>query len=130
MAPKPNHLVEFFKRIEFPLHIIAYILLCLAILYEQQIPDNLKSYGPNPIYRILAFGIIIGIALLISPLHALLIALIVVLYVSSTPGCNTEGYEDTKIVAKKKHKWYDEEVLSENPVLLQNDKVVTQAPNT
>lgn len=130
MAPKTNHLAEFLKKIEFPLHLIAYVLIGLAILYEQQIPDNLKSYGPNPLYRIIAFGTIIGVSLLISPLHALLVALIVVLYVSFTPGYNTEGYEDTKVVNKRKHKWYDEIVLSENPVLLQNDKVVTQAPNT
>ena len=130
MAPKVNHLTEFFKKIEFPIHLIAYIILGVVIAYEQQVSDSLKSYGPNPFFRIISFIILLAVALLISPLHALLLALVIVLFVSFTPGYNTEGYEDTQLLTKKKHRWFDEEVLSENPIIIQSERVVTQAPNS
>ena len=125
-----KHLAEFLKKVEMPLHFISYVLLVVLIAYEQTLSDNIKSYGPNVLFRLLAFGVVIAISNLISPLHALLAALIVVLFVSFTPGYNTEAFENTKLMAKKKHRWYDEEVLSENPTLIQSDRVVTLAPNT
>lgn len=125
-----KHLAEFLKKVELPLHFISYVLLVVIIAYEQTISDKIKSYGPNILFRLLAFGSIVAISNLISPLHALLAALIVVLFVSFTPGYNTESFENTKLMAKKKHRWYDEEVLSENPTLIQSDRVITLAPNT
>jgi len=130
MAPKVNHVFDFYKKIEMPLHFILYIVLVVAILNVQHIPDALKSYGPNPVYRVLAFATVLGIGHLISPLHAFLAALFVALYISFTPGYNTEGYEDTQYMDSKKKKWYDEKVLSENPILIQSDRAITQAPNT
>ena len=125
-----KHLAEFLKKVEVPLHFISYVLLVVVIAYEQTLSDKIKSYGPNVLFRLLAFGAVVAISMLISPLHALLAALIVVLFVSFTPGYNTESFENTKLMAKKKHRWYDEEVLSENPTLIQSDRVVTLAPNT
>ena len=130
MAPKVNHVLDFYKKIEMPLHLMMYIVLIVAILNVQQIPDTLKSYGPNPIYRVLAFAAVLGIGHLVSPLHALLAALFVALYISFTPGYNTEGYEDTQYMDSKKHRWYDEKTLKENPSLMQSSRAITQAPNT
>ena len=130
MAPKVNHLTEFFKKIEYPIHLVAYIILAILLAYEQQIPDSFKSYGPNPLFRIVVFIAVIVIGVLISPLHALLLALIVVLFISFTPGYTNEGYEDTQILTKKKQRWFDEQVLSENPILIQSERVITQAPNS
>lgn len=130
MAPKVNHVLDFYKKIEMPLHLMLYIILVVAILNVQHIPDALKSYGPNPIYRVFAFATVLGIGYLVSPLHALLAALFVALYISFTPGYNTEGYEDTQYMDSKKKKWYDEKVLSENPILIQSDRAITRAPNT
>ena len=135
------HLEEFYKKWEAPLHLLAYLVLLIALVNEQMLPDNLKKFGPSPIYRIVAFGVILAIANFVSPLHALLAALIVVLYVSFTPGYateqtisqtgNTESFEDTQVMSKKqKHRWFDEEVLKENPTLIQSERVITQAPNT
>ena len=134
MAPKlQNHFLDFYKKLEFSFHILFYIGLITTIIYIPQIPDNIKMYGPNPIYRIIAFILVLAVSLYISPIHALLLALIVVLYVSFTPGSNGEGYQNTQnslVTARKQRRWFDEEVLGENPVAYQNDKVITQAPNT
>jgi len=125
------HVEEFYKKWEMPLHLLAYLVLLVALINEQMLPDSVKAFGPNPIYRIVAFGVIVAIAKFLSPLHALLAALVVVLYVSFTPGYAAENFEDTQVLSKnKKHRWFDEEVLSENPILIQSERVVTQAPNT
>lgn len=125
-----NHLAEFLKKLEVPIHLLAYVILGLIIIYQQNMSDSIKSYGPNILFRLLAFGLVVVISNVISPLHGLLAALILVLFVSFTPGYNTESFENTKVMAKKIHRWYDEKVLSENPTLIQSDRVITQAPNT
>jgi hypothetical protein len=125
-----NHLVEFLKKLEMPIHIAAYVILGILIIYQQTILDSVKSYSPNLFFRLFAFGLVVAISNLITPLHGLLAALVLVLFISFTPGYNTESFENTKVMAKKKHRWYDEELLSENPTLIQSDRVITQAPNT
>ena len=50
----------------------------------------------------------------------------VVLYVSFSPGVN-ESFEDLRMVARKERRWYDEEVIGENPRLMETEKVRTQA---
>jgi hypothetical protein len=131
MAPKAqNHLLDFYKKIEYGLHTMLYIGLIVAIIYGQQIPDSIKVYGPNPLYRIIAFILVLAVTLYISPIHGLLLALVIVLYVSFTPGSNGEGYQNSLVTARNQRRWFDEEVLGENPVAYQNDRVTTQAPNT
>lgn len=134
MAPKAqNHLLDFYKKIEFSFHALLYIGLIVAIIYGQQIPDSIKVYGPNPLYRIIAFILVLAVTIYISPIHGLLVALVVLLYVSFTPGHNGEGYQNTQnslMTARKQRRWFDEEVLGENPVAYQTDRVITQAPNT
>jgi len=130
MAPKlQNHFLDFYKKLEFPFHILLYTALIISIIYIPQIPDNIKMYGSNPLYRIIAFILVLVLTLYISPIHGLLLALVVLLYVSFTPGKN-EGYQNSLVTARKQKRWFDEEVLEENPVAYQNDKVTTQAPNT
>jgi hypothetical protein len=129
MAPKAqNHFLEFYKKVEYPLHGLLYLILMTGIIYGQKIPDSIKAYGPNPIYRIFAFMIVLAVSKYISVFHAILLALIILLHVSFTPGL--EGYENSLGTARKQRRWFDEQVLGENPVAYQNDKVITQAPNT
>ena len=56
----------------------------------------------------------------------MLLAMFVVLYLSFTPGMK-ESFEDLRIVAKKKQRWYDEQVIGENPELMETEKVRTEA---
>ena len=79
-------------------------------------------------------------------MHSLLFALLVILYLSLSPGIK-EGYETTKIVESKKtkdskkskdssccgnnnrtpkHRWGDEIIFDESPTLVENDNVVTE----
>lgn len=129
MAPKAhNHFLEFYKKVEYPVQALLYIILMIGILYGHQIPDSIKAFGPNPIYRILAFILVLAVSKYVSLFHAILLALLILLHVSFTPGL--EGYENLLMTARKERRWFDEEVLGEKPMAYENDKVVTQAPNS
>jgi len=129
MAPKAqNHFLEFYKKVEYPIHALLYLILMIGIIYGNQIPDSIKAFGPNPIYRIFAFILVLAVSKYISVFHAILVALLILLYISFTPGL--EGYENSLMTARKQRRWFDEEVLGEKPMAYQNDKVITQAPNS
>ena len=129
MAPKTqNHFLEFYKKVEYPIHGILYLILITAIIYGNQIPDSIKAFGPNPIYRVFAFILVLAVSKYISVFHAMLLALLILLHISFTPGL--EGYENSLMTARKQRRWFDEEVLGEKPMAYQNDKVITQAPNS
>ena len=129
MAPKAqNHFLEFYKKVEYPIHGLLYFILKMGIIYGQQIPDSIKVYGPNPVYRILAFILVLAVSKYISVFHAILLALLILLHVSFTPGL--EGYENSLMTARKQKRWFDEQVLGEKPMAYENDKVITQAPNS
>ena len=98
----------------------------IAIVYVSQIPESYKKYGNNILVRAGFFGLIIATNNYISYMHALLLALFVVLYLSFSPGF-IESFEDLRIVAKKESRWYDEKVLGEEPDLMETEKVQTQA---
>ena len=129
MAPKTqNHFLEFYKKVEYPIHGILYLILMTAIIYGNQIPDSIKAFGPNPIYRVFAFILVLAVSKYISVFHSMLLALLILLHISFTPGL--EGYENSLMTARKQRRWFDEEVLGEKPMAYQNDKVITQAPNS
>ena len=59
-------------------------------------------------------------------MHALLLALFIVLFISFSPGF-IENFENLKLVAKKEQSWFDERVLGEDPEMIETEKVQTQA---
>ena len=80
------------------------------------------------IYRIIAFILVLAVSKYISVFHAILLALVILLYISFTPGL--EGYTNSLKTARKQKRWFDEQILGEKPIGYENDKVITQAPNT
>jgi hypothetical protein len=121
-----NHVKELYEKFLTPIHVILYFILAIPILYVSQIPDEYKKYGGNVFVRVILFGLVVIINNYISYIHALLFAMFVVLYVSFSPGVN-ESFEDLRMVARKERRWYDEEVIGENPRLMETEKVRTQA---
>jgi hypothetical protein len=68
-----------------------------------------------------------------SWIYALLMALFAVLIIAVSPRTFTEGFEDSdkgdtdlKLVTQKK-RWWSEEVLQENPLGIEEEKVKTAA---
>jgi hypothetical protein len=120
-----KHIVEFIEKFRLQIEIILYVVLVLAIVFENKIPSDYKYFGQSTLFRVFAFGLVLATTQYISFSHGLLLALFVALYISFTPGFK-EAFEDLRIVARKQQKWYDEKVLKENPFLMENEKVNTQ----
>lgn len=117
---------DLYEKFMTPIHIILYFVFAIPIIFVAQIPNEYKNYGSNTFVRILLFGLIVLINNYISYIHALMFAMFVVLYVSFTPGVK-ESFEDLRIVARKEKRWFDEQVIGENPKLMETEKVRTEA---
>lgn len=121
-----THVAELYEKFLTPIHIILYFVFAIPVIFVAQIPNEYKKYGSNVFVRVLLFGLIVLINNYISYIHALLFAMFVVLYVSFAPGIK-ESFEDLRIVARKEKRWYDEQVIGENPRLMETEKVRTEA---
>ena len=125
-ASMKSHFVDLYEKFTSHIHIVLYCVFFVAIIYVSQIPVSITKYGSNVFVRVILFGLILLTNNYISYMHALLLALFVVLFLSFSPGF-TESFEDIRIVAKKEHRWFDENVLGEDPELMETEKVRTQA---
>ena len=121
-----NHLFDFIEKFKIHVHIFLYVILILSVAYVNTIPSNYKYYGSNPFVRLLFFGITLFICKYVSFIHSLLFALFVCLYISFTPGYK-ESFENLRIVARNERRWLDERILGEDPELMENEKVRTEA---
>lgn len=128
MAGYQKHVSELYNKFETPINVVLYILLFVIIIYVKDIPSQYKYYGNNILLRIVLFGLILAITQYVSFVHGMLFAMFVVLYISFTPGIKgSEAFEDLRILAKKEQRWYDEQVLGEDPEFMETEKVKTEA---
>lgn len=126
MSQSKKHVVDFVNKFRSQINIILYVILIVAIIFENKIPSAYKYYGNSSLIRGIAFILVLATVHYISFSHGLLLALFVALYISFTPGFK-EAFEDIRIVARKQHRWHDEKILNEDPSLMENEKVNTQA---
>ena len=123
---RQKNIIDFLEKFRFQIEIILYVVLILAIVFVNKISSKYKYFGQSVLLRVVMFCLVLVTAQYISFSHGLLLALFIALYISFTPGFK-EAFEDLRIVARKQKKWYDEKVLKENPYLIENEKVNTQA---
>ena len=121
------------KKYAQPLNIYLGIALVLGITYIGQIPKSI-SYNANTLLgRLVLFWLTVIVADTYSWVYALLMALFAVLLIAVSPRTLAEGFQgeegadmDLKLVTQKK-RWFAEEVLNENPLGIEDDKVRTTA---
>jgi hypothetical protein len=130
-----EHIIDIAKKYAQPLNIYIGIALVLGITYIGQIPDSVTYRANTMLGRLLMFCLTIVIADTYSWVYALLMALFTVLLIAVSPRTLKEGFQgesgnmgntDIKLVTQKK-KWWAEEVLHENPLGIEEDKVRTNA---
>ena len=118
-----------------PLHIYLGIFLVLGITYVGQIPDRYSYQANTVIGRLLLFLAAVFVADTYSWVYGVLMALFVVLLIAVSPRTRTEGFQngkgdgnglDVKMVTQQK-RWWSEEVLQENPIGIEEEKVKTAA---
>jgi hypothetical protein len=128
-----EHMMDIVKKYAQPLNIYVGILLVLGITYVRQIPKPLAFAANTFLGRLILFALTIIIADTYSWIYALLMALFTVLIIAVAPRTLKEAFQDTatgdvdvKLVTQKR-KWWSEEVLEENPLGIEDDKVKTSA---
>ena len=127
-----EHMLDIIKRYAQPLNLYIGIVLVLAITYIGQIPKSVAFRANTMLGRLVLFVITIVIADTYSWIYALLMALFTVLIIAVAPRTLKEKFQDTngdvdlKIVSQKK-RWWSEEVLKEDPLGIEEDKVRTAA---
>lgn len=121
-----------------PLHLYLGVLLVLGITYVGQIPEKYAYQANSVIGRLFLFFVAIFVADTYSWIYGVLMALFVVLLIAVSPRTRSEAFQDSgrsmndigdtdiKIVSQKK-RWWSEEVLQENPIGIEEEKVKTSA---
>lgn len=121
-------MLDLIKKYAQPLNIYIGIALVLGIAYIGRIPKGVAFYANTLLGRLGLFWLTIIIADTYSWVYALLMALFAVLLIAVSPRI-LEGFQndtDLKMVTQKK-RWFAEEVLQENPLGIEDDKVKTSA---
>jgi hypothetical protein len=130
-----EHIIDILKKYAQPLNIYIGIILVLGIIYVGQIPKNIAFRANTFIGRLVLFLLTVIIADTYSWIYALLMALFTVLIIAVAPRTLKESFQDepgdrgdvdVKLVTQKK-KWWSEEILEENPLGIEDDKVKTSA---
>ena len=130
-----EQLLDIVKKYAQPLNMYIGILLVLGITYVRQIPKAITFRANTLLGRLFLFALTIIIADTYSWIYALLMALFTVLVIAVAPR-TLEGFQDkpagdmgdvdVKLVTQKK-RWWSEEILEENPLGIEDDKVKTSA---
>jgi predicted membrane protein len=128
-----EHVMDMIKKYAQPLNIYVGILLVLGITYVRQIPKMVAFRANTFLGRLFLFALTIIIADTYSWIYALLMALFTVLIIAVAPRTLKEAFQDkgtqdvdVKLVTQKK-KWWSEELMEENPLGIEDDKVKTSA---
>jgi hypothetical protein len=113
--------------------------LLLAIVFVHEIGLPIRNQLDTLLGRLLAFGLVVLITDQVGWIHGLLAALFFALVLSLStnprPGVRPsvpteEGFApdyQVRLVPPKKQKWWVEEVMKENPIGIEDEKVSTMA---
>jgi hypothetical protein len=126
--------MDIVKKYAAPLNMYVGLALILGITYVRQIPEAFRAQANTLVGRLLLFILVILIADMYSWTYGLMMTLFTVLLLSVSPRIRGfEGFEsfdgsekDIKFITLKK-RWFIEEVLHENPIGIEEDKVSTAA---
>jgi hypothetical protein len=141
MTPPPvmkggakEHIMDIIKKYAQPLNVYVGLGLVLGIIYVRQIPKGVAFAANTLVGRVVLFLLTVIVADMYSWIYALLMALFTVLIIAVAPRTMKEAFQsagdmgdvDIKLVTQKK-KWWSEEILHENPIGIEDDKVKTNA---
>ena len=135
-----EQILDIIQKYAAPLNIYIGIALVLAISYVGKIPDAHLRFFDSFLGRALLFSGTLFVASLYSWVYAVLLGIFAVLVLSVAPRPYTqEAFEnmvrsgaplkmssDVKLISQKK-KWWIEEVMGENPIGIEEERVETSA---
>jgi hypothetical protein len=128
-------MIDLVRKYSRPLEIYVGIAIVMAIIFVGRIPEGIAYQANTLIGRALLFAATVFIADTYSWTYGVLMALFTVLIIADAPRTLQEGFQlgsdepgdtDIKIVTQKK-KWWVEDVLKENPLGIEEERVKTSA---
>ncbi len=132
-------LSDFSEKQRYQVDLLLAILLILGIVFIHEIGLHVRNQLDTLLGRLFAFGLLVLVTDQVSVLHGILLAILLALILSQStstrpggtlPPKKVEGFApdfQLKLVPPKKHKWWIEEVMKENPIGIEDDKVRTSA---
>lgn len=125
-------LLDFLKRTSSFQSVLLYILFILMIVFKNMIPPVIYEQADTFLGRLLAIFIVAFLTNQYGWILGLLAALAVALLLGLPKGHSfSEGFgsggETALQVIPTKKKWYVERALHENPIAIEEEKVVTSA---
>ncbi len=125
-------LLDFLQKTKTFQTVLVYIALILVIVFKNQIPPVIYEQADSFLGRLLAVFVVALITVqfdwILGLLTAVAIALLLGLPRGSTPsfkeGFGSGGETSVQVIPTTK-KWFVERVLHENPIAIEEEKVVT-----
>jgi hypothetical protein len=106
------------------------VILVLGVVYSRHIPESIVEFIHTVPGRLISIGGIILLAVNFGFSYAILAAMIVLLLLSRTLTKieNFTGQPEPSIrIVPNRHMWFVESVLNENPFMIEEDTVKTNA---
>jgi phosphatidylserine synthase len=122
-----NILVDFSKKQSTHAEILFVILLVLGIVFPTSIPVDIRKQLTTVPGRVLLFAVLVALLMYTNWVNGLLFAVFIAVMLSIP--IKKEGFMNEyniNIVSTKK-KWFVEELLEENPIAIEEDRVETSA---
>ena len=119
--------VDFSKRQMAFVELLGGILLILGIVFPSNIPIQFRKQASTLLGRLLLFVILVVILVYGRWVYGVLFAVFIAILLSTRSPKEGFTSEFTFNMVNDKKKWWVEQVLNENPVAIQDDKVSTNA---
>lgn len=119
--------LDFSKKQIIYVESVAAVLLILGIVFPANIPWSVRKQSSTPAGRLLIFAILLVILLNAKWVFSVLFAVFAAVLLATRS--REEGFmsDFSFHVIDDKKKWFVEEVLHENPIAIQDEKVRTEA---
>lgn len=123
-------LVDFLQKTKYFQSILLYIVLTVLIIFKGQIPPVIYEQADSFLGRLLAIFFVASVTIHYDWILGLLAAVFVALLLglpkagSLREGFGSGGETAIQVVPTNK-KWFVERVLHENPIAIEEEKVVT-----
>lgn len=112
--------------------------LVLVCVYVSRVPESVLNFFESKLGQIVGLFLVLGITGSYGWVHGILAALAYALVVSRAIRLSREGFmtysptvvfpaNDDTVIIPKKHRWFSEKVLGENPFLIREKEVKTSA---
>jgi hypothetical protein len=124
-----QNLMELVQKYGSPFEILLFAMIIFGIVFIPKLPPNITKMADTTLGRLVLVGLTFLVVQKYGWAFGFIFALFVALLIGAGHSKTNEGFNnDVRIVPGEK-KWFIERVLHENPTLIEEENVSTQAIN-